>query len=164
MAKTLEILRWACYNVDVGCRYPPKMPYMGCILLLMQPTPLTGTATDFTCVNVVNCVGCSPHPSRGRQLLFSAPLSTIFSGCSPHPSRGRKQLVDMNHARTDAAHTPHGDGSAETAWTYKNVRAVFVPTLISAPAPDSFRSWGVLRDGGPGGRVHAPRREIVTGS
>ena len=112
MSKTLEILWRACYNMDVGCRYPPKMPYMGCILLLMQPTPLTGTATiednnDIICAikgrmqptPLTGTATSAPKQDGWEQRMQLTPLTgtaTAFwplrahdVGCSSHPSRGR---------------------------------------------------------------------------
>ena len=89
MAKTLEILRWACYNVDVGCRYPPKMPYMGCILLLMQPAPLTGTATS----------------------QIFAPFSKLRMQPAPLTGTATAPEASPPPGLSDAARTPHGDGN-----------------------------------------------------
>ena len=61
-------------------------------LIVMQPAPLTGTAT-MLCNDVFAqpYKGCSPHPSRGRQLQIS--------------------IVELLHFFQDAARTPHGDGN-----------------------------------------------------
>ena len=64
---------------------------MGCILLLMQPTPLTGTAT----VDIIltrSQFKMQPTPLTGTATYdYDVELRNVPAG--------------------DAAHTPHGDGN-----------------------------------------------------
>ena len=58
---------------------------------MMQPAPLTGTATSSVVSDVPPVSGCNPHPSRGRQ-HGTRYLESVLAegGCNPHPSRGRQ--------------------------------------------------------------------------
>ena len=134
----------ACYTTLTGCEDPTKMLIRVCILLQMQPAPLTGTATDLIPRKRARSWGCSPHPSRGQQLLV--PLLLVGNpGCSPHPSRGQQPFSACNRSQNhsyrcsphpsrgqqhvhssfqfvillDAARTPHGDNNAVLAFICK---------------------------------------------
>ena len=111
---------------------------LGCAVLLTQPAPLTGTATQAMVDNAQEILDRrSPHPSRGRQLAHWLTHEKNTSRRSPHPSRGRQLVVDclngpIQRRKTqpapltgtathvsqcslppfaDAARTPHGDGN-----------------------------------------------------
>ena len=110
----------ACYTTLTGCEDPTKMLIRVCILLQMQPAPLTGTATDLIPRKRARSWGCSPHPSRGQQLLV--PLLLVGNpGCSPHPSRGQQHVHSSFQfvILLDAARTPHGDNNAVLAFICK---------------------------------------------
>ena len=89
------------------------MSCKGCVILLMQPAPLTGTATGVRCNahHIVHLM--QPAPLTGTATLTMALYrGCIIKGCNPHPSRGL-QLYDCKEKdfddRTDATRTPHGD-------------------------------------------------------
>lgn len=63
--KMLEFFWFSCYNSFVNCENLLKNPGTGCIFLLMQPTPLTGTATS-KCSNKHSKV-YRLSPLRGRK-------------------------------------------------------------------------------------------------
>ena len=136
MAKTLEIPRWACYNVDVGCRYPPKMPYMGCILLLMQPTPLTGTATVNSSLQVVGLDKMQPTPLTGTATEHGLPLGDQLHMMQPTPLTGTATIdaqQGIDSYLIDAAHTPHGDGNY-TREVSRSIVSTMQPTPLTGTA------------------------------
>ena len=142
----------ACYTTLTGCEDPTKMLIRVCILLQMQPAPLTGTATDLIPRKRARSWGCSPHPSRGQQLLV--PLLLVGNpGCSPHPSRGQQPFSACNRSQNhsyrcsphpsrgqqqmrrrchsfqmDAARAPHGDNNIL-------VTALFTMSGVMQPVP-----------------------------
>ena len=124
------------YTTLTGCEDPTKMLIRVCILLQMQPAPLTGTATSTGRRSPACLVRCSPHPSRGQQLgppvhcveghamqpvpltgtatvPDAAALPLVPDGCSPCPSRGQQPRLVLPYPclRSDAARTPHGDNN-----------------------------------------------------
>ena len=71
------------YTTLTSCEDPTKMLMRVCTLLLMQPAPLTGTATLPSVSNANRTSRCSPHPSRGqkrrRHIRFCVTPSFLLS-------------------------------------------------------------------------------------
>ena len=96
---------------------------------VMQPVPLTGTATGKPLHSRDNDRRCSPHPSRGQQ-LYQLAEQLNQSRCSPCPSRGQQpsRSALFLHAIVDAARTPHGDSNPSVVLPHAYA-------LLMQPAP-----------------------------
>ena len=110
----------------------------------MQPTPLTGTATNAALAyQKLVARRCSPHPSRGRQPDKAITGNHLSSDAAhtPHGDGNYPRIPGIIIARMkDAAHTPHGDGNLRN---YDNNR-VDVKDAAHTPHGDgnpSAKNW-----------------------
>ena len=101
------------YTTLTSCEDPTKMLMRVCTLLLMQPAPLTGTATPFSAFSCSIFSRCSPHPSRGQQPCLGL-LAIHRTGCSTHPSRGQQQGKQTVDSRTERMQPTPLTGTATT--------------------------------------------------
>ena len=126
-----------------------------CILLLMQPAPLAGTATKLDNQHLSWLQDATRTP-RGDGNLIRIRTASLRCGCNPHPSRGRQRSSRLdsrprNHFKmqstppptgtatsvpfgrywgiaVDAARAPHGDGN-------RVMKLFFLRTTPIQPAP-----------------------------
>ena len=99
-----------------------------CILLLMQPAPLAGTATSEDFHRLSTHKGCNPHPSRGRQPRIVVHYITLFC---------------------DATRTPRGDGNVRPVWIADHgiiSRCNLRPPTGTATSVPFGRYWGIAVD------------------
>ena len=80
-----------CYVEAAGCRKPTNKAYAGRAVLLMQPAPLTGTATAPFGTFWSLSFRMQPAPLTGTATMYSA--------------------IAIREGPKDAARTPHGDGN-----------------------------------------------------
>ena len=130
----------ACYTTLTGCEDPTKMLIRVCILLQMQPAPLTGTATLLVCW-LFGCSRCSPHPSRGQQLYEGEIHRVFLRKMQPVPLTGTATLwhrVLAFKSCRDAARTPHGDSNPSVVLPHAYA-------LLMQPAPLTGTTTSSLR-------------------
>ena len=99
-----------------------------CILLLMQPAPLAGTATPPPASKVSFFYRCSPRPLRGRQPTPGNVALKCACRMQPAPltgttTHGPRRFHTGAHQQ-DATRTPRGDGNRNATTSSGLLRAM----------------------------------------
>ena len=102
----MHFLLSLCYTEPAGCMEPTNVLIRVCILLLMQPAPLAGTATSL-CVQILRATLMQPAPLAGTATV------KLLHCCTPF---------------IDATRTPRGDGNSV-------MKLFFLRTTPMQPAP-----------------------------
>ena len=109
----MHFLLSLCYTEPAGCMEPTNVLIRVCILLLMQPAPLAGTATKLDNQHLSWLQDATRTP-RGDGNLIRIRTASLRCGCNPHPSRGRQHSFKAETEtclHRDATRTPYGDGN-----------------------------------------------------
>ena len=86
----------ACYTTLTGCEDPTKMLIRVCILLQMQPVPLTGTTTREVASINMDHKRMQPVPLTGTTTRSWPSSASPGPRCSPHPSRGQQHVGSVD--------------------------------------------------------------------
>ena len=166
----------ACYTTLTGCEDPTKMLMRVCILLQMQPAPLTGTATISLALmlappqdaaraphgdsNGLVRVSLAPRirdaartPHGDSNWISSREWASSTAGCSPHPSRGQQlhRIATPNGSGLSMQPAPlTGTKKRET----RNSSVSCLPFYISACSLTSL--FHIAEEGYAGILCHSP--------
>ena len=102
------------YTTLMSCEDPTKMLIRVCILLPMQPAPLTGTATSTPAL-----------PDWPVLVMQPAPLTGTATG---------RSLKETLHLVSDAARAPHGDSNSYFAVTRRPSAVMMQPAPLTGTA------------------------------